>query len=43
MYDSVEFDEWEETINKLSANMQCITTAEKLYHEQQQQATKSST
>ncbi|KAK5997037.1 Anthranilate synthase component 1 [Cladobotryum mycophilum] len=37
VFDSEEYDEWLETINKLGANMQCITTAEELYHEQQQQ------
>lgn len=42
VYDSVEFDEWEETINKLGANMQCITTAEELYYQQQQQQSRSS-
>lgn len=41
MFDSDEYDEWQETINKLGANMQCITSAEELYHQQQQhQATK---
>jgi hypothetical protein len=35
VFDSVEFDEWEETINKLGANMQCITSAEKLYQPQE--------
>ncbi|CAI4217333.1 unnamed protein product [Parascedosporium putredinis] len=37
VFDSDETDEWVETINKLGANMQCITSAEELYHEQQQQ------
>ncbi|KND94237.1 Anthranilate synthase component 1 [Tolypocladium ophioglossoides CBS 100239] len=37
VFDSDEYEEWQETINKLSANMQCITSAEELYHHQQQQ------
>ncbi|KEZ46203.1 Anthranilate synthase component 1 [Scedosporium apiospermum] len=37
VFDSDETDEWVETINKLGANMQCITSAEELYYEQQQQ------
>ncbi|KOS22885.1 Anthranilate synthase component 1 [Escovopsis weberi] len=37
VFDSDEYEEWQETINKLGANMQCITTAEELYHRQQQQ------
>lgn len=40
MYDSVEYDEWMETINKLGANMSCITTAEELYYNQQQKASR---
>ncbi|TQS32515.1 hypothetical protein Golomagni_07163, partial [Golovinomyces magnicellulatus] len=36
VFDSDEYDEWMETINKLSANMSCITTAEELYYAQQQ-------
>ncbi|KAH8811764.1 anthranilate synthase-like protein component I [Xylogone sp. PMI_703] len=31
VFDSDPYEEWVETINKLSANMQCITSAEKLY------------
>ncbi|KAK8130289.1 anthranilate synthase component i protein [Apiospora kogelbergensis] len=31
VFDSDEYDEWMETMNKLAANIQCITTAEKLY------------
>ncbi|KAL8365911.1 hypothetical protein RB595_004609 [Gaeumannomyces hyphopodioides] len=31
VFDSDEYDEWMETMNKLGANMQCITSAEKLY------------
>lgn len=31
VYDSDPYDEWMETINKLGANMQCITGAEKIY------------
>ncbi|KAK1508425.1 anthranilate synthase component I [Colletotrichum tamarilloi] len=38
VFDSDEYDEWLETMNKLGANMQCITTAEELYYDQQQQA-----
>ncbi|OAA71196.1 anthranilate synthase component 1 [Cordyceps fumosorosea ARSEF 2679] len=30
--DSVEYDEWMETINKLGASMHCITSAEEMYH-----------
>ncbi|KAF4123818.1 anthranilate synthase component I [Geosmithia morbida] len=40
VFDSDEYDEWMETINKLGANMQCITSAEELYHQQQQRASK---
>lgn len=36
MFDSDEYDEWMETINKLGANMQCITSAEQIYYDQQQ-------
>lgn len=38
VFDSDEYEEWVETINKLGANMQCITSAEDLYHQQQQAA-----
>ncbi|RQM05317.1 hypothetical protein DH86_00001845, partial [Scytalidium sp. 3C] len=31
VFDSDPYDEWMETINKLGANMQCISSAEKLY------------
>ncbi|KAI7788689.1 anthranilate synthase component i [Diaporthe eres] len=31
VFDSDPYDEWMETINKLGANMQCITSAEKIY------------
>lgn len=31
VFDSNEYEEWVETMNKLGANMQCITSAEKLY------------
>lgn len=31
VFDSDPYDEWVETINKLGANMQCITSAEKIY------------
>ncbi|SPO03495.1 probable TRP2 Anthranilate synthase component I [Cephalotrichum gorgonifer] len=37
VFDSDETEEWMETINKLGANMQCITSAEQLYYEEQQQ------
>ncbi|KAG9257395.1 anthranilate synthase component 1 [Emericellopsis atlantica] len=36
VFDSDEYDEWMETINKLGANMQCITSAEQIYHQLQQ-------
>lgn len=35
VYDSDEYDEYVETINKLGANMQCIVSAEKLYARRQ--------
>ncbi|KAL8281997.1 hypothetical protein RB601_000168 [Gaeumannomyces tritici] len=35
VFDSDEYDEWMETMNKLGANMQCITSAEKLYAKRQ--------
>lgn len=41
VFDSDETEEWQETINKLGANMQCITSAEQLYHEEQQQQQKA--
>ena len=31
VFDSVEEDEWQETLNKLGANMECISSAEKKY------------
>ena len=31
VFDSVPFDEWQETMNKLGANMQCIKSAEERY------------
>jgi hypothetical protein len=31
VFDSDPYDEWVETMNKLGANMQCISSAEKLY------------
>ncbi|KAL3960084.1 hypothetical protein ACCO45_005201 [Purpureocillium lilacinum] len=37
VFDSDEYDEWMETLNKLGANMSCIKSAEELYHQQQQQ------
>ncbi|KAL6855177.1 anthranilate synthase component 1 [Amphichorda felina] len=38
VFDSDEYDEWMETINKLGANMHCITSAEQLHYQAQQQA-----
>lgn len=35
VFDSDEYDEWMETMNKLAANIQCITSAEKLYAKRQ--------
>ena len=37
VFDSDEGEEWEETLNKLAANMRCIEQAEVLHWEQQQQ------
>ena len=34
VYDSDEYDEWIETMNKLGANMRCIELAEKEYLDQ---------
>lgn len=31
VFDSVEEDEWQETMNKLGANIQCISSAEEMY------------
>ncbi|KAG6288465.1 anthranilate synthase component 1 [Claviceps aff. purpurea] len=36
VFDSDEYDEWIETINKLSSNMTCIKSAEEMYYQQQQ-------
>ncbi|EFW98701.1 gmp synthase [Grosmannia clavigera kw1407] len=36
VFDSDEYDEWVETMNKLGANMHCITSAEQLYARRQQ-------
>ena len=36
MFDSDETEEWEETLNKLAANMRCIEQAERLHWEEQQ-------
>jgi anthranilate synthase component I len=36
VFNSDETAEYEETLNKLGANIHCITTAEELYYEQQQ-------
>ncbi|KAL6891485.1 ADC synthase [Trichoderma longibrachiatum] len=41
VFDSDEYEEWQETINKLGANMQCITSAEEIYYDQQQQSSKT--
>ncbi|KAI5370016.1 Putative ADC synthase, anthranilate synthase component I, chorismate-utilizing enzyme [Septoria linicola] len=38
VFDSDEGDEYEETINKLAANMRCIEQAERIHHEEQQGA-----
>lgn len=38
VFDSDEYEEWMETINKLGANMHCVTSAEEMYHQQQQRA-----
>ncbi|KAF2272809.1 anthranilate synthase-like protein component I [Westerdykella ornata] len=35
VFDSDPYDEWMETINKLGANMECITSAEKKYYSEQ--------
>ncbi|KAI0598785.1 anthranilate synthase component I [Biscogniauxia sp. FL1348] len=35
VFDSDEYEEWMETMNKLGANMQCITSAENLYAKRQ--------
>lgn len=42
VFDSDATDEWEETMNKLGANIKCVTSAEELYYEQQQASRKSS-
>jgi anthranilate synthase component I len=36
VFDSDEYDEWMETMNKLGANMHCITSAENIYAKRQQ-------
>ena len=36
VFDSDEYEEWMETINKLGANMSCIKSAEQMYYNQQQ-------
>lgn len=36
VFDSDPYDEWMETMNKLGANMQCITSAEKKHLAEQQ-------
>ncbi|KAJ2983547.1 hypothetical protein NUW58_g6231 [Xylaria curta] len=35
VFDSDEYEEWMETMNKLGANMHCITSAENLYSKRQ--------
>ncbi|KAI9661372.1 MAG: hypothetical protein M1831_003105 [Alyxoria varia] len=37
VFDSVEYDEWEETMNKLGANMKCISEAERRYQDEQEE------
>ena len=41
VFDSVEYDEYIETINKLGANVKTIETAEKLHYDMQQQQQES--
>lgn len=36
VFDSDPYEEWEETMNKLKANMQCITSAEQKHMEEQE-------
>lgn len=38
VFDSDEYDEWMETMNKLGANMHCITSAEQLWARRQASA-----
>ena len=38
VFDSDPYDEWMETMNKLGANMQCITSAEQKHLDEQGQA-----
>lgn len=40
VFDSEETDEWNETMNKLGANIHCISSAEKMYARQQGQGQK---
>jgi len=37
VFDSDEYDEWQETMNKLGANMHCITSAENIWAKKQKQ------
>ena len=41
VFDSDPYEEWVETMNKLGANMQCISSAEKLYTRMQGSANSS--
>ena len=41
VFDSDPYEEWVETMNKLGANMQCISSAEKLYTRIQSKASSS--
>lgn len=43
VFDSDEYDEYVETLNKLGANMQCIKTAEEIYARQQSAASAAKT
>lgn len=40
VFDSDEYDEWQETMNKLGANMHCITSAENIWAKKQKQKQK---
>lgn len=43
VFDSDAYDEWVETMNKLGANMQCITSAEEKHLAEQQAAKQGQT
>jgi len=43
VFDSVPYDEWVETMNKLGANIQCIAGAEERYSESDEQVVKKAT